>query len=146
MTPEWRRNWLMAALVLVIGGGAAYGLLVGKPGPEPQAPPEIAPPRVDVVAVQPAARALTVQTQGTVQPLREINLVSQVAGRVVSTADTFAAGGFFAADEPLLQVEQADYEFAIARAESQVAAAQQRLAEERGRALQAKIAQLICIC
>ena len=51
MTPEWRRNWLMALLVLVIGGGSAYGLLVGKPGPEPQAPPEIAPPRVDVVAV-----------------------------------------------------------------------------------------------
>ena len=131
MTPEWRRNWLMAALVLVFGGGAAYGLLVGKPGPEPQAPPEIAPPRVDVVAVQPEERALTVQTQGTVQPLREINLVSQVAGRVVSTANSFAAGGFFAADEPLLQVEQADYEFAIARAESQVAAAQQRLAEEQ---------------
>jgi RND family efflux transporter MFP subunit len=128
----------MALLVLVIGGGSAYGLLVGKPGPEPQAPPEIAPPRVDVVAVQPASRALTVQTQGTVQPLREINLVSQVAGRVVATADTFAAGGFFAADEPLLQIEEADYQFAIARAESQVAAARQRLAEERGRALQAE--------
>ena len=35
-------------------------------------------------------------------------------------------------------MEQADYEFAIARAESQVAAARQRLAEERGRALQAE--------
>ena len=138
MTPEWRKNWLMALLVLVIGGGAAYGLLVGKPGPEPQAPPEAAPPRVDVVAAQPQSRALSVQTQGTVQPLLEINLVSQVAGRVVATAATFAQGGFFAADEPLLQVEQADYEFAIARAESQVAAARQRLAEERGRALQAE--------
>jgi len=138
MTPEWRRNWLLTLLVLVIGGGASYGLLVGKPGPAPQAAPELQPPRVDVVAAEPGPRALTVTTQGTVQPLREINLVSQVAGRVVATADTFAAGGFFGADEALLQVEEADYQFAIARAESQVASARQRLAEERGRALQAK--------
>jgi RND family efflux transporter MFP subunit len=138
MTPTWRKNWLMAFLVLFIGGGAAYGLLVGKPAPEPQAPPEVVPQRVDVLAVQPESRTLTVQTQGTVQPLLEIDLVSQVAGRVITTADTFADGGFFAAEEPLLQVEEADYEFAIARAESQVAAARQRLAEERGRALQAE--------
>ena len=138
MTPTWRKNWLMAFLVLFVGGGAAYALLVGKPAPEPQAPPEVVPQRVDVLSVQPSSAALTVQTQGTVQPLLEIDLVSQVAGRVVSTADTFADGGFFTADTPLLQVEQADYEFAIARAESQVAAARQRLAEERGRALQAE--------
>lgn len=138
MTPQWRKKWLLTLLVLVVGFGASYGLLVGKPGPAPQAPPEQQAPSVDVVAAQPAPRALTVTTQGTVQPLREINLVSQVAGRVISTADTFAEGGFFSADEPLLQVEEADYQFAIARAESQVASARQRLAEERGRALQAE--------
>ena len=44
MTPTWRKNWLMAFLVLFFGGGVAYGLLVGKPAPEPQAPPEVAPP------------------------------------------------------------------------------------------------------
>ena len=50
----------------------------------------------------------------------------------------FAQGGFFAVDEPLVKVEDVDYQFLIARAESQVAAARQRLAEEEGRALQAK--------
>jgi RND family efflux transporter MFP subunit len=128
----------MALVVLVTGAGAAFALLVGKPAPRPQALPEVAPPRVEVVTVQPARRVLSVETQGTVQPLREINLVSQVAGRVVDTDDAFAVGGFFAADQLLLQVEEADYRFAIARAESQVAAARQRLAEERGRALQAR--------
>ena len=138
MTPEWRKNWLFTLLVLVVGVGAAYGLLVGKPAPEPQAPPVAAPPRVDVVAVRPTDLALAVETQGTVQPLREINLVSQVAGRVEEVAPGFAAGGFFTAGEPLLKVEDADYRFAIARAESQVAAASQRVAEERGRSLQAR--------
>lgn len=138
MSPEWRKNWLLTLVVLAVGVGAAYGLLVGKPAPEPQSPPETAPPRVDVVAARPTDRALAVETQGTVQPLREINLVSQVAGRVEETAPGFAAGGFFVAGEPLLRVEDADYRFAIARAESQVAAARQRVAEERGRSLQAR--------
>ena len=138
MTPESRRNTMMTLAVLLIGGGIAYGLLVGKPGPEPAAAPETAPPLVDLVTVKPAQRSLSVETQGTVQPLREIDLVSQVAGRVVSTAGTFAAGGFFTSEQPLVRIEEADYQFAIARAESQVAAARQRVAEERGRALQAR--------
>ena len=127
MTPESRRNMMMTLAVLLVGGGMAYGLLVGKPGPAPAAAPETAPPLVDLVTVQPALHSLSVETQGTVQPLREIDLISQVAGRVISTADSFAAGGFFASGQPLVRIEEADYQFAIARAES-----------ERGRALQAR--------
>ena len=138
MSPEWKKSWLLTAVVLVIGFGAAYGLLVGKGGPEPAAIPVSVPPLVDVVQVRPSRQALTVSTQGTVRPLREINLVSRVAGRVEAVADGFAAGGFFAAGTPLLKIEDYDYQFAIARAESQVAAARQRVAEEQGRALQAK--------
>ena len=138
MSPEWKKSWLLTAVVLVIGFGAAYGLLVGKGGPEPAAIPMSVPPLVDVVQVRPSRQALTVSTQGTVRPLREINLVSRVAGRVEAVADGFAAGGFFAAGTPLLKIEDYDYQFAIARAESQVAAARQRVAEEQGRALQAK--------
>ena len=138
MTPEWKKNWLLTAVVLVVGLGFAYGLLIGKEGPQPSAVPEPTPPVVEVLQVKPNNQALTVTTQGTVRPLREINLVSRVAGRVESVTPGFAAGGFFAASEPLLKIEDYDYQFAIARAESQVAAARQRVAEEQGRALQAK--------
>ncbi len=138
MITPWQRNWLLTLAVLLVGGGIAYALLVGKPRPVPQAPPEVVPPRVEVMTVQPARRVLSVETQGTVEPLREIDLVSQVQGQIVTTADSFASGAFFTAGEELLRVEEADYRFAIARAESQVAAARQRLAEERGRALQAR--------
>ena len=61
-----------------------------------------------------------------------------MAGKVESVADGFVEGAFFDAGDVLLEVEQADYQFAIARAESQLAAAQQRLAEERGRNRQAE--------
>jgi RND family efflux transporter MFP subunit len=138
MALTWARNGIWALLVLLAGGGVAYALLVGKPAPAPAPPPVFAPPLVDVVAAAPAARALTVETQGTVRPKREIKLVSQVGGRVVAVSERFARGGFFTAGEELVKVEGVDYEFVIARAQSQVAAARQRVAEERGRALQAK--------
>jgi RND family efflux transporter MFP subunit len=138
MTSNWRQNGLMAGVVLLAGIGLSYLLLMGKPKPETQAVPPAPAVRVEVVAARPQSRSLLVETQGTVRPQREINLVSRVAGRVESVANAFAAGGFFLADVPLLKIEDADYQFAIARAKSQVAAARQRVAEERGRAMQAK--------
>jgi RND family efflux transporter MFP subunit len=127
-----------ALLVLLFGSGIAYALLVGKPDPEPEAAIAVAIPIVDVVTAIPLVRSLSVQTQGTVRPLREIKLISQVGGRVESTSAFFTVGSFFRAGEPLLKVEDIDYEFAIARAESRVADARQRVAEEQGRALQSK--------
>ena len=138
MVLTWARNGLWAVPVLLVGGALSYGLLVGKPGPEPESPPPFVPAVVDIRVAAPAAHSLSVETQGTVRPLREIKLVSQVGGRVEEVSPRFAQGGFFAVDEPLVKVEDIDYQFLIARAESQVAAARQRLAEEEGRALQAK--------
>ena len=37
MTRGWTRDGILALLVLLAGGGAAYALLVGKPGPAPTA-------------------------------------------------------------------------------------------------------------
>ena len=128
---------ITAALVLAVGAGLSYGLLVGKPQPEPSPPKDVMAPVVSVRVVNPTVHALSVETQGTVRPLREINLVSQVGGRVEQVSPRFAEGGFFAAGEALVKVEDIDYQFVIARAESQVAEAQQRVAEEKGRALQA---------
>jgi RND family efflux transporter MFP subunit len=138
MTQTWARKGFWALLVLLIGGGLSYAILVGKPRPEPETPSAAVLPVVEVVLAAPAVRALSVETQGTVRPLREIKLVSQVGGRVEEVSPRFAQGAFFAANEPLVKVEGIDYEFAIARAESQVEAAKQRVAEEEGRALQAK--------
>lgn len=138
MALTWARNGLWAMLVLLLGGGLSYGLLVGKPQPEPLAPPAYSAPVVDVVVVATAVRSLSVETQGSVRPLREIKLVSQVGGRVEQVSPRFAEGGFFGAGEQLLKVEDIDYQFVIARAQSQVAAANQRVAEEQGRTLQAR--------
>jgi RND family efflux transporter MFP subunit len=64
--------------------------------------------------------------------------MAQVSGKVEAVSEAFLEGRFFKKDDALLQLETADYDFAIARAAAQEAAAAQRLAEERGRNLQAK--------
>ncbi len=128
----------LALIVLLVGGAFAYFLLVGKPAPEPEPLPIETSPTVDVVVANPQAMALPVKSQGTVRPLRQVNLLSQVSGRVETVSEFFAPGAFFAAGEPLVQLEDEDYRLAIVRTKSQLAAAQQRLAEEEGRASQAK--------
>jgi len=88
--------------------------------------------------VKPSAIKMTVTSQGTVAPKREIDLVSQVSGKVVAVADNYANGGFFQGNEMLVQIEPADYEFAVTRAKAQEARAEEQVALEQGRSRQAK--------
>ncbi|MDP5063846.1 MAG: efflux RND transporter periplasmic adaptor subunit [Haliea sp.] len=137
---KWKnaRPLLAAGGVFGIGLTLSWVLLNGKPAPEPQDIPAVSLTMVDVVTVEPAPVSLAVSTQGTVRPLREIDLVSRVAGRIEAVAPNFAAGTFFREGVLLASIEDVDYRLMIARMESQVAAAQQRVAEEEGRSLQAK--------
>jgi len=132
-----RRKILLPALVLLIGLAASYILLVGKPGPRPEAPVVATAPLVDVLAVKPEDRVLTVTTQGSIRPRREINIVSQVGGLVEAVDAHFAEGSFFDADIELVKIEDADYQFALVRAEAGVADAAQVVAIEKGRVRQA---------
>ena len=132
-----RNKYLLPGLVLSVGLAVSWGLLVGKPAPEPIAAGPVSAPVVRVMQPQPADRVLTVTTQGTVRPRREINVVSQVGGLIERVAPEFANGGFFRAGEMLVKVEDADYQFALVRAEAKLADAAQTVALEKGRALQA---------
>lgn len=128
--PTWRK-FLLAAVITIAGLIAAGLVLTGKPRPAAVAPADPLRPVVSVLTADPTAISLPVITQGTVEARRRISLVAQVAGKIDSVADDFVDGAFFEAGDTLLGVERADYEFAIARSQSQVAAAEQRVAEER---------------
>jgi RND family efflux transporter MFP subunit len=131
------RKRIAPVAVMVAGLLIAYGVLFGKGKPEPRSPVPQRAPIVDVVVVDPQDIALSVSTQGTVRPHREINIVSQVAGRVEAISPYFAEGGFFDAENELVRVESSDYEFARVRAEARVADAVQLVAQEKGRVRQA---------
>lgn len=132
------KKLIIATSIALTGLVLAWLVLTGKPKPVPSESIEVLKPVVSVLEARPEAVNLPIKSQGTVEALRDINLVAQVGGKVQSVSPDFVDGAFFRAGEELLRIEPADYEFAIARAESQVAAAEQRLAEEQGRNRQAK--------
>ena len=132
------RKLFVATIIALAGLLLAFLVLTGKPKPVPTDAVTVLKPVVAVLEARPQAVNLPIKTQGTVEALRAINLVAQVGGKVQFVSSSFVDGAFFVSGEELLRIEPDDYEFAIARAESQVAAAEQRLAEERGRNRQAK--------
>lgn len=125
-------------LALTVGIFVSAVLWWTKPTPRPVSAPEPKALQVATVAYQPQTHSLPAQSQGTLTPLREIDLVAQVGGAVQWVAEHFAAGGAFEADTPLIRIEQADYRIAEIRAQAQVADARQLLATEKGRVRQAE--------
>ena len=133
-----RRRLFGSAVFTVAGLAFCFLVLVGKPATQPTQFPEPRRPLVDIITALPSAHSIAVRTQGTVEPVRRVGLVAQVSGKVEAVSELALDGRFFKAGDTLLELEKADYEFAIARARAQEAAAAQRVAEERGRNLQAQ--------
>ena len=123
-----------------IVGGLFLTWLIATSKPAPIAKPIRLPPVpiVDVLHIQPGSHRVWIETQGLVKPKTQIELVSQVTGRVVSIAEQFSAGGFFDAKQALVSLEESDYRIAVSQANAKLADAKQLLATEKGRARQAK--------
>ncbi|USD21408.1 efflux RND transporter periplasmic adaptor subunit [Microbulbifer variabilis] len=124
--------------VLAIGAAAITAVVLLKPKPEEKPPEVVVPPVADVLYAEPGRQTLLVPSQGTVHARHEIEVVARVGGVIEGVGEAFVPGGFFAEGESLLQLEQADYIYKVTRAESQLADAKSALAQEQGRAKQAK--------
>lgn len=120
------RVLLIPLVIVALSVLGAITLYATAPELEPESPAPIAP-AVRVVTVRPDAVQHIVHSQGTVEPRTESALIPEVAGRVEWVSPALVSGGVFDADEPLLRIEQADYEAALAQARS---ALEQAEAEE----------------
>ena len=73
---------------------------------------------------------LQVTAQGEARPRTEIDLVPEVAGKIIFVSPNFIDGGLFKKGETLIRIDDSDYKVAVIRAESGVAQAEQSLAQE----------------
>ena len=126
----------LAALVLGIVFIAAIATL--KPAPERAKRPPPPLLMVDVITAAPQHLRPQLLSQGTVAPKREIDLISQVSGKVIAVADDYGNGSFFRSGDQLIQIESDEYQFAVVRAKAQLAKALEQVALEKGRSRQAK--------
>ena len=119
--------------VLGLAGLAAYTLFSNRPQVETQIPTPAAPGvRAQLVTLE--TIRISVASQGTVRPQTETQLVSEIAGRVIWVAPSFAEGGFFEEGAVLVRLDRFDYQQAAVSARSQLAQTRLRLAQEEAEA------------
>ncbi|MGH8476285.1 MAG: efflux transporter outer membrane subunit [Methylococcales bacterium] len=125
--------------VLILSGFiAGTAILIGGKAEIASKPVKREPPTVEVMTAEPRALQLNVHSQGVVSPRTDIDLVSEVAGKVIDIHPAFAAGGFFKKGETLVRIDPRDYEFAVVRAAAQIAEARKELLREQAEAEQAE--------
>ena len=126
-------KWSLPVAILAVAALVVVSLVSSRPQLE-TAPREVVPPPVRVLTVRPTEVDLGVSSQGSVIPVTEADLVSEVAGTIVWTAESFEVGGFFDAGEVLLRLDRRDYELALASARAALAQAGVGLAREQAEA------------
>ncbi len=127
---------LQVLLPVAILAAAGFGALtmVWNRSPIETLTPVVTPPGVRVHEVTLVDVPLTVNSQGTVRPRTESQLVSEIDGRVNWVAPAFVEGGFFEAGDVLVRIDPFDYEQTVVTARSQLAQARLRLAQEEAEA------------
>lgn len=135
--PSSRLKIILPLAVLLAGISAAWGIVAYKPQLQEQTP-SAEPPQVSVVTVAAQKLRLDVRSQGIVAPRTEIDLVPEVAGKIVHLHPGLFSGGFFAKDELLLSIDPRDYDYAVTVAAARIAEAQRQLIAEQAQAEQAR--------
>lgn len=124
---------LLPVLVLTVAALLAKMMIANMTPPVAITPP----PRIAMVrtiTVSPTSLQMEVRSQGTVEALTAVVVSAEVAGRVLSMSENLRAGSFFAAGEPLVSIDAADYRLALVQQDANVARAALRLAQERAEA------------
>jgi RND family efflux transporter MFP subunit len=124
-------------LLVLLGVFGMRALTASKPEMKKRKP-STPVPMVRTVTVTTGPQSVHVLGEGTVRPLREINLVPQVGGKVVYVSPSLVNGGKFGKGDTLLRIDPVDYELAVTLAEAKVKNSESLLglAEEEAAAAQ----------
>jgi RND family efflux transporter MFP subunit len=126
---KYMRRSLQLLLAILFVGLGYFGmneLKASKPQIERRKPPP-PKPTVRTIKVEKTSQPVIVQGEGTVKPLKEINLVPQVGGKVIEVSPSLVNGGQFKEGDMLLRIDPIDYELAVTLADAKVKEAQSKL-------------------
>lgn len=130
-----RRFFVFVLPVVAIVGFIGINIVIGMFAPKPEKKEEIA--KATPVVVAPAISkpvSLSVRTQGEATPRIQINLASNVSGRINYVSPAFIEGGTFKAGEVLVSIEDEEFRYRVTEAQASVAQAQNRYASEKAEA------------
>ena len=119
----------------ILGVSVALAALLISLAPQPtrtEQPPQV--PFVQTGLVTAGSGPVPVFGSGTVRPSAEIDVVSQVGGRIAWVEPGFLSGGRIAAGDTLFRIEDVDYRYRVREAEAGLAASQLALLREEEQA------------
>jgi RND family efflux transporter MFP subunit len=129
-----RKKQIQYSVALLAGSAAITALLYLNRPPTEMEDPVHEPVSVDVAEVVKEDIRIQIQAQGTVSPMRETAIMSEVNGRIVEVSPAFVAGGFVTRNDILLRIDPRDYETNLLRAQAALKTAESNLIQEKGRA------------
>jgi RND family efflux transporter MFP subunit len=127
----------VAVTLIIIGVGTAVFLILTASKPElKRSKPPIPKPLVRVMTVETGPREVIIRGEGTVKPLREIQLVPEVSGKIIYVSPSLVDGGEFKEGDVLLRIDPVDYQLAVTLAKARIKDSESklRIAEEEAAA------------
>lgn len=124
-----RLKWILPIIVIVVAVILSRGIKHSRPV-APVTASETKLANVRIIRAQQTSYQPQIISQGTVRPKRAIELVPEVAGKIVWISPSFSNGGSYAKDQVLVRIDPSNYQFAIERARANVADAEAKLALE----------------
>jgi RND family efflux transporter MFP subunit len=118
----WRRLLRLIIALVIIAAGIAGAAYLKKSAPKTQKKPPVKwVPAVQVESLQPTRYQVMVSAMGTVIPARQIVLKSQVSGQIQWIHPEFTEGGFLKKGDLIIQLDDADYQLALAQKKKDLA-------------------------
>ena len=131
---------IIPLFVLAIAGAIAVAMVKNR-SELPRREQLVRLPVVETVVVEPGPVPVTIQSRGIVTPRRNIELVTEVSGRVIWVDPGFLQGEEVREGQLLLRIDPIDYEVAVSDARAAVASAELSLAEVKVVVKKAAIAE-----
>ena len=120
---------LLTLFVLALGVAVLMAFLKLRKAPQ-RSEQDVLAPLVQVRALGTDDIQMVIQGYGTVSPKVKVDIIPEVAGKVMFVHSELKAGGIVPANEKIVGIDPRDYELAVQQAAAAVAEAQVRLDTE----------------
>ena len=112
-------HFLITLIIVAVGVVAFLALTARKPQLKKTKPPVLRP-TVRAFTVATDTRQVVIRGEGIVHPLREIQLVPQVGGKLIYVSPAMVDGGEFKTGDILLRIEPMDYQLAVTLGQARI--------------------------
>jgi RND family efflux transporter MFP subunit len=119
--------------IIIFGVAIAIVLIVLRKPPQ-RVEQDVQAPLVKVEPLCMRDIPMVIRGHGTVNPKVQVDIIPEVAGKVVFVHPELKVGGFIRGNERILQIDPRDYQLAVQQADAAVADAKVRLETEQAEA------------